>query len=93
MKSMFSTAVAGLFLLSAVFMPQSAMAKKGGIGHGGGVSDDGILYHSHSDRSYSGKDQFKGKGKASGRDRVKSQQGKAGKNKVEKMKGGKQKFK
>jgi len=57
-----------LFLL-ALTLPEQALAKKGGIGKGGGYSEDGILYHSHADRSYSGKDSFKGKGHAYGRTR------------------------
>lgn len=92
MKSALLTAVAGLFLLSTVFVPEAALAKKGGIGNGGGTSN-GILYHSHSDRSYSGKDQFKGNGNAYGRNKTKSQQGNSGKNTAGKGKGGKQKSK
>ncbi len=50
------------FALSLVgVFPATCLAKKGGIGHGGGYSDDGLLYHSHSDRSYSGKGMDKGK--------------------------------
>lgn len=52
----------GLFLISSFIFPDAAFCKKGGIGQGGGYSD-GTLYHSHSDRSYSGRDVAKGKGK------------------------------
>ena len=55
-----------LFLL-ALSLPDPVLAKKGGPGKGGGYSEDGIVYHSHSDRSYSGRDNFKGKGHAYGR--------------------------
>jgi hypothetical protein len=58
-----------LLVLLALALPDPALAKKGDIGKGGGYSEDGILYHSHSDRSYSGKDNFKGKGHAYGRTR------------------------
>ena len=60
----------GIFLLSSLFVlgtPYLTYAKKGGASHGGGDSDQGTLYHSHSDRSYSGKDDFKGQGRALGR--------------------------
>ena len=60
----------GIFLVSSLFLlgtPHLTYAKKGGASHGGGHSDQGILYHSHSDRSYSGKEVFKGQGKALGR--------------------------
>jgi len=56
-----------LFFVAAFAFLDPVLAKKGGKGHGGGYSDDGIFYHSHSDRSYSGKDHFKGKGHAYGR--------------------------
>jgi len=62
-----SMAIAAVFLLFMLSIPGEAVAKKGGIGKGGGTRDE-ILYHSHSDRSYSGKEQFKGKGHAHGRD-------------------------
>lgn len=56
----------GCICLSVFFFllvtPHLSYAKKGGIGHGGGYSDQGVLYHSHSDRSYSGKDVYKGQG-------------------------------
>ncbi len=55
--------------------PPWAFAKKGGVGNGGGLGSDGIFYHSHSDRSYSGKKVFKGKGKAYGRNKVKAKKG------------------
>jgi hypothetical protein len=60
---------AGIFLLSFLFLlgtPHLTYAKKGGVGHEGGYSDQGVLYHSHSDRSYSGKDVYKGKGNPPG---------------------------
>jgi hypothetical protein len=67
MKRVFAV---GIFLVSSLFLlgtPHLTYAKKGGASHGGGHSDQGILYHSHSDRSYSGKEVFKGQGKALGR--------------------------
>ncbi|NLI81798.1 MAG: hypothetical protein GX443_08945 [Deltaproteobacteria bacterium] len=65
------------FLVTCLFsVPSTAQAKKGGIGHGGGYSDDGILYHSHSDRSYSGKNVFKGKAKGyEGSQEIKTRKG------------------
>jgi hypothetical protein len=90
MKSVLSTVVAGFFLLSVMSVPGAALAKKGGIGNGGGTRD-GVYYHSHSDRSYSGKDQFKGKGNAYGRNKTKSKQGNAAKAQTGKAKGSKQK--
>lgn len=92
MKSLLSAAVAGVFLLTAMFVPAPALAKKGGVGNGGGTTD-GVLYHSHSDRSYSGRDQFKGKGNAYGRNKDKSLKGNSGKFKSGKGKAGKQKSK
>lgn len=92
MRMFLSTAVAGFFLLSTTFVPGAAFAKKGGVGHGGGVRD-GVFSHSHSDRSYSGKDQFKGQGNAYGRNKAKSQKVKGAKNKSGKVKGSKQKSK
>ncbi len=60
--------------LCAFSVPDSVLARQGGIGKGGGYSEDGVLYHSHSDRSYSGKDNFKGKGNAYGRSKAKGAQ-------------------
>ncbi len=67
----------GAALMFGVSAPDKALAKKGGVGKGGGYSENGVLYHSHSDRSYSGKSYvkakavgpsktIKGKGKAKG---------------------------
>lgn len=56
-----------LFFVAALALPDPVLAKKGGKGNGGGYSEDGIFHHSHSERSYSGKDHFKGKGNAYGR--------------------------
>ena len=74
MKRIMSIIIAGLVSSAILAAPQCVFAKKGGVGNGGG-SSDGIFYHSHSDRSYSGKDQFKGKGKALGRNKTKSKKG------------------
>ncbi len=52
----------GLFLISGLIFPEVAFCKKGGTGQGGGYRD-GTFYHSHSDRSYSGRYVAKGKGK------------------------------
>lgn len=60
-----------LFFVTVFVFPDLVLAKKGGKGNGGGYSEDGIFYHSHSDRSYSGKEHFKGKGHAYGRMRNK----------------------
>ncbi len=72
------TTIIGIALSVLVFcalsLPDSVLAKKGGIGQGGGNSDSGVLYHSHSDRSYSGKDNFKGQGNAYGRSKAKGAQ-------------------
>lgn len=76
-----SMAIAAVFLLFMLSIPGEAVAKKGGIGKGGGTRDE-ILYHSHSDRSYSGKEQFKGKGHAHGRDHTKASKSKGGKAKA-----------
>jgi hypothetical protein len=70
-KIAFVFPVSLLFLL-LLALPDAVLAKKGGIGKGGGYSEDGILYHSHSERSYSGKDNFKGKGQANAYGRTKS---------------------
>ncbi len=51
-----------LFLISGFIFPETAFSKKGGVGQGGGYQN-GTFYHSHSDRSYSGRDVAKGKGK------------------------------
>lgn len=75
MKKILALVAVPLFSVPFILSPEPAFAKKGGIGHGGGYSDD-TLYHSHSERSYSGKDQFKGKGHAYGRSQDKSSQGK-----------------
>lgn len=64
-----------LFLLT-FSMADIALAKKGGIGKGGGYSDDGVFYHSRSDRSYSGKAYMKGK--AVGHTKTMKGKGKAG---------------
>ncbi len=63
-----------ILALTALSFPDSVLAKKGGIGQGGGYSESGVLYHSHSDRSYSGKDNFKGQGNAYGRSKAKGTQ-------------------
>ena len=83
-----SVAVIGLMLFGLVSLPEAVLAKKGGVGRGGGYSEDGTFYHSHSDRSYSGKEQFKGQGKALGREKVKTRQksGKKVKSKSPKVK-------
>lgn len=60
----------GFLVLPLILAPRGVLAAKGGVGNGGGTTEDGILYHSHSDRSYSGKDQFKGKGHAYGRNKT-----------------------
>lgn len=65
--------LAGTLFLAGILLPGTGYCKKGGIGNGGGYSEDGsILYHSHSSRSYSGKDSFKGQGKALGRNKDKA---------------------
>ncbi len=79
MKRILTIACASTFALSLLFISEPCFAKSGGVGKGGGTQD-GIFYHSHSDRSYSGKDQFKGKGNAYGRNKS-TTSGKAGKNK------------
>lgn len=76
-----SMAIVAVFLLFMLSIPGEAVAKKGGIGKGGGTRDE-ILYHSHSDRSYSGKEQFKGKGHAYGRGHTKAPKSKGGKAKA-----------
>ncbi len=68
MKGILSFAAAGLLAFSLVTAPECVLAAKGGVGNGGGTTD-GITYHSHSDRSYSGRDTFKGKGHAYGRNK------------------------
>ena len=77
MRGILSFAAAVVFVISLVLAPECVYAKKGGIGNGGGTTD-GIFYHSHSSRSYSGKEQFKGKGKAQGRDKTKAVKGNGG---------------
>ncbi len=77
MKGILSILSAGLFVLSLVLAPEFAYAKKGGVGNGGGTTD-GIFYHSHSSRSYSGKEQFKGKGNAYGRNKTDKAKAKGG---------------
>lgn len=71
--------IAGFFFLGGLIFPGAAFSKKGGIGSGGGYQD-GTLYHSHSDRSYSGRDVAKGKGK--GHYKQKTKKSKHGKGKA-----------
>jgi len=61
MRKTILAAVTGAIFLIAGSCADVALAKKGGVGQGGGYSEDGVLYHSHSDRSYSGRDYQKGK--------------------------------
>jgi hypothetical protein len=61
MKIAVTVAFVGAFFLFGIAAPETASAKKGGVGNGGGYSEDGVLYHSHSSRSYSGKDYQKGR--------------------------------
>lgn len=67
MKAIMVGLAFAILALYALFASDPVLAEKGGIGKGGGYSEDGLLYHSHSDRSYSGKDDMKGQGKAKGK--------------------------
>ncbi len=60
MRKAFLTGLAFATFLFVINGAGIAFAKKGDEGKGGGYSD-GTFYHSHSDRSYSGKDYMKGK--------------------------------
>ena len=77
MKKSALIAITGVLFLSGLLIPESGFCKKGGIGSGGGY-EDGVLYHSHSDRSFSGRDIAKGKGKGhyKGKTKKKSSKGK-----------------
>ncbi len=75
MRKALVAGIAGAAFMLAVSIGDMALAKKGGFGKGGGYSEDGVLYHSHSDHSYSGKDYMKGK--AVGHSKTIKGQGKA----------------
>lgn len=77
MKMTITGIAVSIIALCALSLTDSALADKGGLGKGGGYSEDGVLYHSHSDRSYSGKDDFKGQGKAKGKFKAKGGQKKS----------------
>ena len=68
--------LAGSFLIAGAAFPDAGWCKKGGTGKGGGLSEDGIFYHSHSDRSYSGKENPKGQGKGHFKEKRKDKAGK-----------------
>ncbi|MEN6438893.1 MAG: hypothetical protein ABFD97_09940 [Syntrophobacter sp.] len=75
MRKALLAGLTGIMFLAGGSFADIALAKKGGVGKGGGYSDDGVRYHSHSDRSYSGKDYMKGK--AVGHTKTKKGKGKA----------------
>ena len=74
MKTAIIGIAVSIFALCIFSLPDSVLAKKGGVGKGGGYSEDGVLHHSQSDRSYTGKDNFKGRGNAYGKSKEKGAQ-------------------
>ncbi len=61
MKKIFMAGFVSVVFLFVAGFSGVAHSKKGSNSGGGYTTEDGVTYHSHSSRSYSGKDYMKGK--------------------------------